>query len=166
MADFGRLIIRLVVGGLMLGQGARKLLGWFGGPGRDGAGRTLESFGYRDGRRMAVVAAATELAAGAGLVTGLATPLAASAVVGEMVNAGAVHVREGLWAENGGYEYPLVLATAAASLAWDGPGAFSLDRALGRERTGAAWGLGAIGLGVATGLATLRVFRGVASRQD
>lgn len=108
---------------------------------------------------MATLAGATELAAGVGLVTGTATPLAASALIGEMVNAAAVHRRQGLWAENGGYEYPLVLATAAVCLAWDGPGPLSVDSALGRERTGPAWGLGALALGVTTGTAVWRLFR-------
>ncbi|MEU2083435.1 DoxX family protein [Streptomyces albus] len=159
MADTGRLIIRGVVGGLAIGRGGRKLFGWFGGPGRDRTARTFESFGYRHSRAMATVAGITDLSSGVGLLAGLATPLAASAFIGEMVNAAAVHRREGPWAEDGGYEYPLVLATAAACLAWDGPGALSADRALGRERTGPAWGLGAMALGAAGGVAVLRLFR-------
>ncbi|MFH8984932.1 DoxX family protein [Streptomyces varsoviensis] len=159
MAGTGRLIIRGVVGGLTIGFGGRKLFGWFGGGGRERTAENFESFGYRDGRAMATLAGATEITAGVGLVTGTATPLAAAALIGEMVNAAAVHRREGLWAENGGYEYPLVLATAAACLAWDGPGPLSVDRALGRERTGPAWGLGAVALGVTAGTAVWRLLR-------
>lgn len=159
MADIGRLVTRGVVGGLVIGFGGRKLFGWFGGAGRERTAETFESFGYRDGRAMATLAGVTELGAGVGILTGLATPLAASALIGEMVNAAAVHRRDGLWAENGGYEYPLVLATTAACLAWDGPGSLSADRALGRERTGPAWGLGAIAVGVASGATVLRLFR-------
>ncbi|WP_328330973.1 DoxX family protein [Streptomyces sp. NBC_00455] len=159
MASTGRLIIRGVVGGLAIGFGGRKLFGWFGGAGHERTAETFESFGYRNGRVMATLAGVTELAAGVGLVTGTATPLAASALIGEMVNAAAVHRRQGLWAENGGYEYPLVLATAATCLAWDGPGSLSVDRALGRERTGPAWGLGALALGLTTGTAVWRLLR-------
>jgi putative oxidoreductase len=159
MSGIGHTITRFVVGSLVFGFGGRKLFGWFGGPGREKTAATFESFGYRDGRAMATLAGVTELGAGIGLVTGCATPLASAALIGEMVNAAAAHRNEGLWAENGGYEYPIVLATAAACLAWEGPGAWSVDRALGRERTGAAWGLGAVGLGVVTGVSVLRFFR-------
>ncbi|ARP72895.1 DoxX family protein [Streptomyces pluripotens] len=159
MAGTGRLVMRGIVGGLAIGFGGRKLFGWFGGAGRERTAENFESFGYRNGRAMAALAGVTELTAGVGLVTGTATPLAASALIGEMVNAAAVHRREGLWAENGGYEYPLVLATAAACLAWDGPGPLSVDHALGRERTGPVWGLGALVLGAATGTTVWRLFR-------
>ena len=160
MTGIGRLVVRIVVGSLVMGFGGRKLFGWFGGPGREKTAATFESFGYRDGEAMATLAGLTELGAGIGLVTGFATPLASAALIGEMVNAAAAHRREGLWAENGGYEYPIVLATAATCLAWDGPGALSADRALGRERTGAGWGLGALALGVTAGASVLRFFRG------
>jgi putative oxidoreductase len=43
----------------------------------------------------------------------------------------SVHLPKGFFAQNGGYELPLVYAAAALGLAFAGFGAYSLDRALG-----------------------------------
>ena len=50
-----------------------------------------------------------------------------------MVAALSAHLKNGFFAHNGGYEYPLVLAVVAAALAFAGPGTLSLDHALGIE---------------------------------
>jgi uncharacterized membrane protein YphA (DoxX/SURF4 family) len=39
----GRLIARLVVGGLFVGHGTQKWFGWFGGPGLEGASKSMQS---------------------------------------------------------------------------------------------------------------------------
>ena len=59
-----------------------------------------------------------------------------------------VHGKQGPWLNDGGYEYNLVLIAAALALAEVGPGGLSLDGALGRERSGSGWALGALGAGV------------------
>jgi hypothetical protein len=38
-----------------------------------------------------------------------------------------VHLGKGFFAQNGGYEYPLVLAVTALTLAFTGPGSLSID---------------------------------------
>jgi putative oxidoreductase len=153
--DIGLLLIRVVVGALLAGHGTQKLFGWFSGPGLGGTAEFFASLGYRRPRAMAAVAGFTELAAGLGLATGVAMPLVAAAVVGVMVNAIAVHAHAGLWSQNHGYEYPLVLAVLAVALAWTGPGALSVFGALGIELSGAVCALGAAVVGTLSALVVL-----------
>jgi putative oxidoreductase len=146
----GRLLLRVTIGGYFVGHGLQKLAGWFGGPGLEGAAQHFESLGLRPGRRTAVATSATEVAGGASLVLGLATPVAAAVLSGVMVGAiRHVHGEKGPWNTNGGYELNAVLLAAFAALAEAGPGPLSLDHALGIERRGTLVALGALGAGVA-----------------
>ncbi|MQA08708.1 MAG: DoxX family membrane protein [Pseudonocardiaceae bacterium] len=160
MFDLGLLILRAPAGLLLAGHGAQKLFGWFGGDGPAVTGQGFESLGYRHGKAMAVVAGLTELAAGLGIGVGLLTPFAAAGVIGTMLNAAvAAHGKAGLWAQNGGYEYPLVLAAMAAGLAMHGPGGVSFDAAFGLEIAGVWWGVGAVLVGVLAASAVLSTRR-------
>jgi putative oxidoreductase len=144
----GRLLLRLVVGGLFVGHGTQKLFGWFGGQGLDATAQGFEQLGLRPGRRNAIAAGGAETGGGALLAAGLATPLAASVLIATMLTAiHRVHAKNGPWLTNGGYEYNLVLIAAALALAEVGPGGLSLDGALGRERSGSGWALAALGAG-------------------
>jgi len=147
--DTGLLILRLVVGALFFGHGAQKLFGWFGGHGREGTGQFFHSLGFRPGVPMALLGGMAEAGGGTLLVLGLLTPLAAAAIIGQMVTAGvAVHAKKGVWNTNGGIELPLVYAVVAAALAFTGPGRYSLDRAFGWQLAGMSYGMGAVALGV------------------
>jgi putative oxidoreductase len=141
----GRLLLRLVVGGLFVGHGTQKLFGWFGGYGLDATAQAFEKMGMRPGRRNAIAAGAAEAGGGALLVAGFETPLAASVLTATMITAiQRVHASKGPWVTNGGYEYNLVLIAAVLALAEVGPGALSLDGALGTERHGSHWALAAL----------------------
>jgi len=146
--DTGLLILRLAVGLTLVGHGSQKLFGWFGGYGLEGTGGFLEQLGFRPGRRAALMAGLTEAGGGALLTLGLLTPLAATMVIAVMLVAiVSVHLSKGFFASNGGYEYPLLLAVAALTLAITGPGQISLDALLGTERAGLPWGIAAAALG-------------------
>jgi putative oxidoreductase len=146
----GRLLLRLTVGGFFFGHGTQKLFGWFGGHGIDATSNMFESLGMRPGRRNAVAAGVAEAAGGAALAAGFATPLAAGAITSVMLTAiNRVHLKNGPWVTNGGYEYNAVLIAAALALAEVGPGELSLDHALGQERSGPGWTLAAAAMGVA-----------------
>jgi putative oxidoreductase len=149
----GLLVLRLVLGLLLVGHGSQKLFGLFGGPGLAGASSFFHSLGFRPGKPMAIVAGASELGAGVLLGFGLLTPLASAAVIGTLVVAGSVHRAAGLWGQNGGYELPLFYVTAAAALAFTGPGAYSVDNALGLDGfAGVGWGVAALVVGWLSGL--------------
>src|SRR5579884_1217062 len=63
----------------------------------------------------------------------------------------AVHRRNGFFSTNGGFEFPLVLASAAVAVAATGPARFSLDRAIGWDGhiSGLWWGVGGIAIAIA-----------------
>lgn len=145
----GRLLLRVTVGSLFVGHGTQKLFGWFGGHGLDATSNMFESMGMRPGRRNAVAAGVAEAGGGAALAAGFATPLAASVLTSVMLTAiNRVHLKNGPWVTNGGYEYNAVLIAAVLALAEVGPGEVSLDHALGQERSGPGWALLALALGV------------------
>jgi putative oxidoreductase len=144
----GRLIARIVIGGLFVGHGTQKWFGWFGGPGLESASKSMESLGLRPGRRNAIAASASETIGGALLATGSLTPLAATTLIATMITAiRTVHLKNGPWSSNGGYEYNLVLIAAILALVDGGPGALSVDGALGLHETGTRWTLAALAAG-------------------
>ncbi len=146
----GRLLLRLTVGGFFFGHGTQKLFGWFGGHGLEPTAQMFEGLGMRPGHRNAVAAGAAEAGGGAALALGLATPLAAGALTSVMLTAiHRVHLKNGPWATNGGYEYNAVLIAAVLALAEVGPGDLSFDHALGQERSGPGWALAAAAMGAA-----------------
>ena len=158
--DVGLLILRIVPGALMFGHGAQKLFGWFGGHGMGETASFLQKLGFRPGRMWGLVNGISEALGGLMLTLGLLTPLGAAIVIGVMlVAAVAAHGEKGLWNTQGGYELPLVYAVIAAALAFIGPGASSLDRALGLSLAGWPYGVGAVSLGVAAGFLTLGLRR-------
>jgi putative oxidoreductase len=146
--DAGRLALRGVVGPVMVGHGTQKLFGWFGGHGPDATGGAFESMGLRPGKRHALAAGAAETAGGALLTLGALTPVAAAAITGVMVTAiRKVHIKNGPWATNGGYEYNVALIALAAALAETGPGRPSVDAARFPNLRGGRYALLAVAAG-------------------
>jgi putative oxidoreductase len=146
--DLGRLLLRLTIGGTFFVHGTQKLFGWFGGYGPDGTGQFFESLGLRPGRRNALAAGSTEAGCGILVALGLATPLAAAGLSSVMITALRTAVwNEGIKPATG--EHEVLLAAAALALTETGPGAPSLDSALGLERSGRGWTLAALGAGAA-----------------
>ncbi|MEE2033743.1 DoxX family protein, partial [Rhodococcus chondri] len=113
-------------------HGLQKLVGLWGGPGLDGFEEMVRSAGYQRPELLAVVGAIGELAAGALLVLGLLTPLAAAAIVAIMINA--VLFKHDLdpgvqyfATEDSGFEYEVLLTAAAVALTLTGPGRIAVD---------------------------------------
>lgn len=162
--SFGRLFLRFTVGAVFFGHGAQKLFGWFGGNGLEATSQGFEQLGMRPGRRNAAAAGAAEAGGGAAIALGLATPLSASVLTATMLTAiHRVHLKHGPWLANNGYEYNAILIAAVLGLAEVGPGALSLDRALGIERSGTRWALIALGVGAAGALGAHRLALAAAS---
>ncbi|GAA4691422.1 hypothetical protein GCM10023215_30400 [Pseudonocardia yuanmonensis] len=144
--DVGLLVVRLALGFVLFVHGTQKLFAWFHGPGMVKAPMIFEGLGQRPGPAMARLAATCELAAAVLLALGAAVPLGVAIAVGTMLVAGfAATLKAGrVWAAAGGGELPFVLAVMAATLAFTGPGGWSLDAA-----TGAPWHPADIGTGIA-----------------
>jgi putative oxidoreductase len=155
--DAGLLLARMVFGLVMAAHGSQKLFGWFGGYGIAGTGGFFESLGFRPGRLFAMAAGASEVAGGLLLALGLLGPLGPAMIIAVMIVATAtVHWAHGLFAQNNGFEVPLLYVAGAAAIALIGNGAYSLDAALGLS-----WPVEviwiALGLGVLGGFANLAV---------
>ncbi|MGM8938888.1 DoxX family protein [Psychrobacter glaciei] len=83
---------------------------------------------------MAILAGGAEFFGGLALVLGLLTrPAALVAAFTMLVAIFSVHISNGLFAADGGYEYALVLMVALLALAVQGGGSLSLDKALSEK---------------------------------
>ena len=126
------LLLRLVAGLVMAAHGAQKLFGWFGGYGIAGTAGFFEQLGFRPGRAFATAAALAEFVGGLLIAVGFLGPIGPAIVLATMIVAVvSVHWPKGLFAQNGGYELPLVYGSIAVVLALAGPGAYSIDAATG-----------------------------------
>jgi putative oxidoreductase len=160
--SYGLLLLRVVLGSTMAAHGAQKLFGWFGGGGVRGTGAFFGNFGFRTPVLMALAAGLTEFGGGLLLATGFLTPLGALAVTIVMLNAvSLVHWPKGFFNANGGYEFNLLIASAAVALAATGPGRFAIDRAIGWDdnTSGLWWALGVVGAAAIVTFLTLTVGR-------
>jgi putative oxidoreductase len=146
----GTLLLRLTVGGLVMGHGLQKLTGAFNGPGLGGVEGMMNQLEMHPAKHQALAVSTAETFGGAALALGLATPAAAAAVIASMTTAvRKVHIANGVWNSDGGWEFNAVLAAAAAAVASDGPGVISIDAIFKRSRWGIGGALFAIGAGVA-----------------
>lgn len=136
----GRLLARLVIGGLFIGHGTQKWFGWFGGPGFEGTVAMTEKLEMRPARLNAHLVAATETGGGALIAAGALTPVAATGLIATMITAiRKVHLANGPWNANGGYEFNLAMIAALLLLVGAGPGRPSVDSALGIAEEGSGW---------------------------
>jgi putative oxidoreductase len=150
-----QLILRTALGGTMIAHGVRH------GRTLDGTARWFESIGFRRPRLQARLSAAVEIAAGAAVAVGAATPLAGSAMVGTMAVAyRTVHRPNGYFVVAEGWEYVGFISAAAVALSALGPGRFSIDRLLGVDRVGTPLSRAVVtaGLGIAGAGGQLAVF--------
>ena len=150
----GLLILRVLVGVTFSLHGFQKLFGWFGGGGLEGTASWFGSLGFGNGRTAAVMAGASEVTGGLGLALGLLTPVAAAAMIGTMTTAAFVNnASKGFWSAGNGWELNGYLVVIAWAVATTGPGALSVDAALGLELSGVVPGLLALVAGVGLGAA-------------
>ena len=132
MLGIALFVLRLVLGIIFVAHGAQKLFGSFGGPGMSRFRGALEQMGVKPAWLMAILAALAEFGGGILVILGFLTPLAALALIAVMIVAiVTVHLKNGFFAANGGYEFNLALAGMALTLLVVGGGAYSIDRYLG-----------------------------------
>lgn len=156
--DSALVLLRLAVGGLMIGHGLQKAFGWFGGPGWGGLNGWLGSMRLRPSGFWAAGAIASELGGGLLLALGLLSPLGSLGVIASMLMAIALAHWPRFWASEGGLEYPLVLIAAATAIAISGPGAYSVDALVPLALPALAFPIGLVGIvaGVVVALVTRR----------
>ena len=130
---WGLTALRVPIGITFAAHGAQKLFGWFGGYGLEGTAGWMASIGLEPGYLMALLAGSAEFFGGLALVLGLLVRPAAAVLAFTMVVAiFSVHIGNGLFMSNNGYEFGLALLAASVALAISGAGRASLDRALAR----------------------------------
>jgi putative oxidoreductase len=150
-ADVGLLILRVVTGLVWCGHGTQKLFGWFGAKRRGTLEEEFAHFGYYPPLLFGRFAGTSELVGGLLLATGFATPIGAGLLVCVAVQAtAAVKWPNGVWMQDDGYEYLLVLAAIGLSFAFTGAGQLSLDAAFGTNFAGTAAGIVVLAAGVLT----------------
>jgi len=155
--DIASLILRVALGGIMLAHGVKhargktKTTNWFG------------SIGFKAPGLQWFASTATEIGVGVLLITGFLTTAASAGVIGVMIVAFvSVHRSVGFWVTarpDEGWEYVMTLAAVAAAVAIAGPGAVSIDAALGIDTALDGWvGAGAVLVGALAAGAQLATF--------
>ncbi|MFJ4116235.1 DoxX family protein [Pseudomonas psychrophila] len=130
-AGYGLTVLRIFVGIIFAAHGSQKLFGWFGGGGLAGTAQWMESIGLAPGTLMAVLAGGTEFLGGLALIVGLlARPAALGLSFTLLVAIFSVHIHNGLFMANNGYEFALALLGGTLAVLFEGAGKLSLDRSI------------------------------------
>lgn len=126
------LLARVGLGAIFLAHGLQKFVS-------NGMGATAEGFaamGVPAPALSAWFAALVETVGGAALILGALTPVFALLLAIDMIGALVlVHLPQGLWVTDNGYEMVLGLAAGALALAAAGAGRLSVDGLLGKRST-------------------------------
>ena len=121
-SPYAALLLRLALGAMFVAHGLTKLLVFTPA----GTAKFFESVGFAGWFAWPIIA--FEIVGGVLLLTGVYTRAIAAIAAIELFVASTVHFGNG-WAftnPNGGWEYPVFLAIAAATIALLGDGAFAL----------------------------------------
>lgn len=123
--------LRIGAGVIFTAHGAQKLFGWFGGYGLEGTAGWMDSIGLSPGLPMATLAGSAEFFGGLLLIIGLLVRPTALVLAATMIVAiAAVHIGNGLFMANNGYEFGLALLAVSVALLFRGAGSLSVDRVL------------------------------------
>lgn len=125
MHAIGLLILRIGLGVVFVAHGVDKL------GDLNGTAAGFDQMGIPLPDVMAPFVAVVETGGGLLLILGLLTPLAGIMLAGDMLVAGITAHPDAFFAQNGGFEFVMVLGLASLALAFTGPGAASLDARMG-----------------------------------
>ena len=125
------LIARLIIGLGVAAHGSQKLFGWFGGGGVSGTAAYMESLGYRPGTLYALASGFGELLGGLLVAVGVLNGIGPALVILVMLVAIlTVHLPNGYFNANKGWELPAANIAAALAFDYSGFGKYSLDRVI------------------------------------
>ncbi|PKI17329.1 DoxX family protein [Colwellia sp. 12G3] len=123
--------LRLIAGIIFTAHGAQKLFAWFGGYGLEGTGQWMDSIGLSPGFIMALLAGSAEFFGGLLLIIGFLTrPTSFVLAITMVVAIFSVHLNNGLFMSNNGYEFGLALIAITTALLIQGGGRYSVDSIL------------------------------------
>lgn len=148
MHGWGLAVLRVAVGIIFVGHGARKLLGVWGGEGLEGTAAWLDSLGLAPAYPLALLVALLETAGGLLLLAGFHTRVVAATLILYMLAAvWLVHLPHGFFlsltlAPGSGYaiEFGLALIAALLCLVLEGGGVLSVDARRARSAEAEAAG--------------------------
>jgi putative oxidoreductase len=136
-ADCALIVARTVLAWIFVYHGARRLFGWFDGPGlHQSADYFAHTVGLRPGVVFATLGGTIEFFGGIALAFGLLARIAGAAIFGDMMIAiVTVTWSNGINATGGksGYELNLALGVLALMVAFFGAGRVSVDALLERR---------------------------------
>ena len=120
--------LRVGAGVTFAAHGAQKLFGGFGGYGLEGTASWMASIGLEPGLLMAAMAGSAEFFGGLLLITGLLVrPAAFILAITTLVAIVTVHLQNGLFMSNNGYEFGLALLAISVGLVFSGAVSLSAD---------------------------------------
>lgn len=140
-ASWAALILRVVLGAVMFGHGAQKLLGWFGGHGFEG------TIGFFTGTLglpwiVAFLVIVGESFGAVGLIAGFVTRFTAASFIVIMLGAIPQHWSHGFFMNwfgqqtGEGFEFHLLVIAVSAALVLLGGGKWSVDGLIARRLDG------------------------------
>lgn len=135
--DAAAVLMRAALGLCFIAHGGQKLFGWFGGGGITGTTAFFRSIGLSSPHAFAYVSGIVEFFGGIAIALGFLTIVAAVGLLVEMLIAvWTVSYAAGFFvtAQKIGWELNVYLIGLIAALILTGPGAWSVDAALGLTR--------------------------------
>ncbi len=136
LVDLALLVLRLALGAVFVVHGLQKFFPQlWGGPGIAGFAQSLGGMNVPQPEAMAWIVAGWELVGGAFVAVGILPRIAALGLLADMICAVAlVHLRNGFFAQNRGFEYPMTLGVIALAIVIAGSGKYALQGAIAKKK--------------------------------
>ncbi len=163
----GLLVLRVGLGAVLIAHGLQKLFGWWGGSGVSGFKNALSDVGYHHADILAYVSAGGETVAGALLVLGLFTPVAAAGALAFLLNgllatiSARPHSHSFAFFLPQGHEYQIILIVMCAAVILAGPGRYGLDAGRGWAHRPFIGSFVSLLAGIAAGVAVWVLLNGI-----